>query len=85
MHDPLHALLPLAVLLAAGVVSSSLLPRLGLPAILGYFAAGVLVGPSVTGWVPMSDTVRLLAEFGVVFLLFDIGLHFSEAAVAGAP
>lgn len=77
MHDPLHLLLPIATLLAAGVLSAAVLPRFGIPSILGYFAAGVLVGPSVTGWVPMSDTVAALAEFGVIFLLFDIGLHFS--------
>lgn len=77
MHETLNMMLPLAVLLAAGVISTALLPRFGIPAIFGYFCAGVVVGPSVTGWVPMSDTVELLAEFGVIFLLFDIGLHFS--------
>lgn len=77
MPEQLHALIPLAVLLIAGVFTTSLLPRLGIPAILGYFLAGVAVGPSAAGLVSMSETVRLLAEFGVIFLLFDIGLHFS--------
>ncbi|HSR70727.1 MAG TPA: cation:proton antiporter [Acidobacteriota bacterium] len=77
MPEHLHALVPLAVLLIAGVASTTLLPRLGVPAILGYFLAGVVVGPSATGLVGMNETVSLLAEFGVIFLLFDIGLHFS--------
>jgi CPA2 family monovalent cation:H+ antiporter-2 len=72
-----HALLPLAVLLAAGAVSAGLLPHWGIPMIFGYLLAGVLVGPSGTGLVSMTETVHLLAEFGVIFLLFDVGLHFS--------
>ncbi|HSR51669.1 MAG TPA: cation:proton antiporter [Acidobacteriota bacterium] len=84
MHDYLHSLIPLAVLLMAGIVSTTLLPRLGAPAILGYFLGGVIVGPSATGLVEMNETVALLAEFGVIFLLFDIGLHFSLKELWGS-
>jgi K+:H+ antiporter len=68
---------PLAVLLLAGIVSTTVLQRFGLPAMLGYLATGIVLGPFALGVVPMTEAVHLLAEFGVVFLLFDIGLHFS--------
>lgn len=77
MEAHLAPLIPLLAILIAGVISATFLPRIGLPAIFGFFASGVLIGPFGLGLVPMSDTVALLAEFGVIFLLFDIGLHFS--------
>ncbi len=49
----------------------------GLPPILGYLAIGVLIGPHAFGLANDSDTVKYLAEFGVVFLMFSIGLEFN--------
>jgi CPA2 family monovalent cation:H+ antiporter-2 len=49
----------------------------GLPPILGYLAAGVLIGPHALGLASDSETVKYLAEFGVVFLMFSIGLEFN--------
>jgi CPA2 family monovalent cation:H+ antiporter-2 len=46
-------------------------------AVLGYLAAGLLVGPHALGFIQNPDSVLLLAEFGVVFLLFTIGLELS--------
>lgn len=46
------------------------------PAII-YLRAGLVIGPSGFGFVQNTETARFLAELGVVFLLFDIGLHFS--------
>ena len=48
-----------------------------MPPILGYLAIGIAVGPHALGWVPDDADVRDLAEFGVVFLMFSIGLEFS--------
>lgn len=45
--------------------------------VLGYLAAGVLVGPHALGFIRDPDSVLLLAEFGVIFLLFTIGLELS--------
>src|SRR5207248_1766266 len=50
---------------------------LRLPPILGYLVVGVAVGPHAFGWVPDNAGVRDLAEFGIVFLMFSIGLEFS--------
>ncbi len=65
------------VLLGITVLAVTLLMRLRLPPILGYLVTGVLVGPHGLGWVDNSEDTRLLAEFGVVFLLFTLGLEFS--------
>jgi monovalent cation:H+ antiporter-2, CPA2 family len=51
--------------------------RLHLPAILGYLLVGVLIGPHALAFVPDTPGTRYLAEFGVVFLMFSIGLEFS--------
>ena len=64
----------LVAALAGGVVAQ----RLGMPLILGYILAGVLVGPNTGGpTVGEIHDIELLAEIGVALLLFTIGLHFS--------
>jgi monovalent cation:H+ antiporter-2, CPA2 family len=73
-----HATLALVViLLAAAVVTVAVFRRINLPPILGYLLVGVLIGPHALGFVPDSPQTRYLAEFGVVFLMFSIGLEFS--------
>ncbi len=73
------ALQPVLVLLAGGVLAVVACRSLSLPPIIGYLAAGVALGPHALGLVADSDAVRHLAEFGVVFLMFSIGLEFSLA------
>ncbi|MGD8710722.1 MAG: monovalent cation:proton antiporter-2 (CPA2) family protein [Ectothiorhodospiraceae bacterium] len=73
----MHALQDVLILLTASVLVVALLRRLTLPPILGYLAVGVALSPSATGLIDDSSEVRLLGEFGVVFLLFTIGLEFS--------
>jgi CPA2 family monovalent cation:H+ antiporter-2 len=65
----------LVVLLALAAAGAALFERLRLPAIAGYLVAGALVGPGGLGLISDPDTVRRLAEIGVVFLLFEIGLE----------
>ncbi|MBK6597271.1 MAG: cation:proton antiporter [Proteobacteria bacterium] len=65
------------ILLAASVFVVTLARRVGLPAILGYVAVGLLLGPYAFGVFAESNTTRMLAELGVVFLLFTLGLEFS--------
>jgi monovalent cation:H+ antiporter-2, CPA2 family len=65
------------VLLAASVFVVTLARRLGLPSILGYVTVGVALGPHAIGVFPESEATHLLAELGVVFLLFTLGLEFS--------
>jgi CPA2 family monovalent cation:H+ antiporter-2 len=63
-------------LLLATVVILTVFRRLRLPSVLGYLVVGLLAGPVGFGVVPSEDQA-LLAEFGVVFLLFSLGLEFS--------
>ena len=65
------------VLLAAAVVTVPLFQRLKLGAVLGYLAAGALIGPGVLGLVGNNDGEFNAAELGVVILLFIIGLELS--------
>jgi len=65
------------ILLASTVAVLLLLLRLGLPSVLGYFLVGISIGPFGMGLISNVDHIRVLAEFGVVFLLFSIGLEFS--------
>jgi len=65
------------ILLAAAVVVVVVCRSLRLPAILGYLLVGIAVGPHGFGWVPDDADTRELAEFGIVFLMFSIGLEFS--------
>ena len=76
-HSILAALVPVILLLALGVVAAVGSRAVGLSPIVGYLLLGL--GLSGAGIETMSDsaTVATLAELGVVFLLFDIGLHFS--------
>jgi monovalent cation:H+ antiporter-2, CPA2 family len=74
VHDPLTQVL---ALLLASVLVVTLARRVGVPTVLGYLVVGVLVGPFTFGIVPQSEQTQLLAEIGVVFLLFTLGLEFS--------
>lgn len=54
-----------------------LFKRIGLPAILAYLVTGVLASSPSIGWMSMSDEMHFIAELGIVFLLFSLGLEFS--------
>jgi CPA2 family monovalent cation:H+ antiporter-2 len=66
---------------AVGVVVMCRILRL--PVMLGYLIVGILIGPHALGWIPDTAETRHLAEFGVVFLMFSIGLEFSLARLRG--
>jgi len=63
------------VLLAVATAGVAIFERLRLPAIAGFLVMGALVGPGGLGLISQPDRVRALAELGVVFLLFEIGLE----------
>lgn len=63
------------LLIAVGV--SVIFRKLRLPVILGYIVIGAAVGPHALAWIPDLQPIRTLAEFGVVFLMFTVGLEFS--------
>jgi len=74
MHSSLQLVL---ILLAVAVLVTAVARVLRLPTLLGYLVTGIAIGPYALGWIPDSPEERYLAEFGVVFLMFSIGLEFS--------
>lgn len=76
MHGPFTVVL---LLLAATVGAVAIFRAFNLPAVLAYLLVGAALGPHALGLVPDSEQARYLAEFGVVFLMFSIGLEFSLA------
>jgi CPA2 family monovalent cation:H+ antiporter-2 len=76
MHAALATIL---VLLGASVVTVVVCRLLRLPPILGYLIVGLIVGPYALGLIEDTPTTRYLGEFGIVFLMFSLGLEFSLA------
>jgi monovalent cation:proton antiporter-2 (CPA2) family protein len=74
-----HFIVDILVLLAAAVIAVPLFQRLGLGAVLGFLVSGALVGPWGLGYIAAVDEIRHLAEFGVVFLLFVIGIEMKPS------
>lgn len=74
MQDTLAIIL---LLLVSSVLAVALFRALRLPTMLAYFLVGLALGPQTFGILPDTEANRSLAEFGVVFLMFSIGLEFS--------
>jgi Kef-type K+ transport system membrane component KefB len=76
MHDP-NFFLSAFIYLAAAVLLVPVAHRLGLGSVLGYLIGGALIGPFVLGWVggEQGEEAMHVAEFGVVMMLFLIGLE----------
>ena len=67
----------IVILMTLAVALVATFRRIRLPAILAYLVVGIIVGPSVTALFTNADDMHLLAEIGIVFLLFSLGLEFS--------
>lgn len=81
MADASHAsfLPPILTFCAGAVIAVPLFRRFGLSAVLGYLAAGVVIGPSVLKVITDADAIRGVAEIGVVLLLFIVGLELQPS------
>ena len=73
--DHTAVILSLFVMLAAAKIMAEVFERLRQPAVVGEILAGIVIGPSLLGWVAPSELITILAEFGVIFLLFTVGLE----------
>ena len=76
MHEAFE-LTQIAIVALAALAGGILLERLKQPAVLGYILAGVILGPSVFGLIENRELVSMLAELGVLLLLFLIGLELN--------
>lgn len=71
----------LFIMLAAAKLMAEVFERLRQPAVVGEILAGVIIGPSLLGWVQPSEIITVLAEFGVIFLLFNVGLETKPQSI----
>ena len=75
MHE-LPLLVNITVALGYALLGGLLARRIGLPTIVGYLAAGVALGPWTPGFQGDPAAIRQMAEFGVILLMFGVGLHY---------
>jgi CPA2 family monovalent cation:H+ antiporter-2 len=76
MHE-VNLLVNITVALVVAFCGGLVARRLGIPTIVGYLVAGVLIGPFTPGFVGDAEAISELAEIGVIFLMFGVGIHFS--------
>lgn len=74
-------LLDIFIMLTMAKLMAEVFERLKQPSVVGEIMAGVLIGPSMLGWVAPSEITSALAEFGVIFLLFGVGLETKPSAI----
>ena len=81
MGEETRVLLTLFIMLAAAKLMAELFERLRQPAVAGEIVAGILIGPSLLNWAAPTEITSILAEIGVIFLLFNVGLEIKPAAI----
>lgn len=92
MQD-LPLLINITLALVVAFIGGLIARRIGLPTIVGYLLAGIVIGPFTPGFAGDVEIIQQLAELGVIFLMLGVGLHFSFAdlwrvrnvAIPGAP
>lgn len=67
--------LHLVVILIAARILGEVAARLHIPPVVGELVAGIVLGPSLLGWLELTETIRLLAEIGIILMLFKVGLE----------
>jgi monovalent cation:proton antiporter-2 (CPA2) family protein len=78
MHDS-GILIQILLILTIVVASVATFQRAGFGSVLGFLIAGVILGPSVTGLISNAEVISKISEFGIVFLLFLIGLEIKPS------
>ena len=66
--------LHLLIILLTARILSELVSRIHGPSVIGELIAGVFLGPSILGWIEPVEAIRLMAEIGIILLLFEVGL-----------
>ena len=66
--------LSLVIILVTARVFAELAVRMQIPSVIGELFAGVVLGPSLMGWIEPVEAIKLLAEIGIILLLFEVGL-----------
>ena len=79
--ESIEILLPLALILVGARLVGRLSQRLGMPAVLGELVAGLILGPSVLGWIHPNEVLNAVAGIGVLLLMFIAGLETDMSAL----
>jgi Kef-type K+ transport system membrane component KefB len=76
----------IVIILLTARVFAEIASRINIPPVVGELLAGVVLGPSLLGWIAPDDTLRMLAEIGIIMLLFEVGLDtdISKLVKAGS-
>jgi CPA2 family monovalent cation:H+ antiporter-2 len=77
MHHDLNLFVTITMAVLTAFVGGYVARKLGLPTLVGYLLAGLVIGPFTPGFVGDSAAITQLAEMGVIFMMFGVGLHFS--------
>lgn len=77
MHHNLILFATITMGILTAFIGGYIARKLGLPTLVGYLLAGLVIGPFTPGFVGDSDSISQLAEMGVIFMMFGVGLHFS--------
>lgn len=80
--EDLRLIIDLVLALGAAFAGGMIAQRLGQPVLIGYIVAGILIGPNTPGVSAHHDNVEILANLGVAFLMFAIGVELSFAELA---
>jgi CPA2 family monovalent cation:H+ antiporter-2 len=81
MESTAPAILEIGIVLLAAVAAGFVARRVGLPAVVGYLVVGLLVSPFTPGYVADPEQLHLLADVGVVLLLFEVGIEVDLRAL----
>lgn len=76
-----NVLLAMFIILASAKLMAEVFERLRQPAVVGEILAGIIIGPSVLAWVQPTEFISVLAEIGVIFLLFTVGLETKPQSI----
>src|SRR5215216_4271559 len=79
--EDVRLVVDIVIALGAATIGGLIAQRLGLPALIGYILAGLVVGPNTPGLVADLDRVQLLANLGVALVMFGLGVEFSLSEV----
>ena len=80
--DTANFFIQLAGILIFARVGAEVAVRFGAPSVIGELVAGIVLGPSLLGWLEATEVIRLLAEIGIILLLFEVGLETDLSRLA---
>lgn len=74
MHEAADFFLILFLILVGARIFGEIFAHFNLPSVLGEILVGVILGPSLLGWIEVNEVIKILAEIGILLLLFEVGL-----------